>query len=154
SMTADGCLRRTLAVLWAAVALATPCAYAQPVGGDKALAESLFQAGKDLMKQGRVDEACPKFAESNRIDPSPGTLLNLGKCLETQGKTASAWAAYKEAIAVARAGGQTKRVEAGQQFAADIEPKLSKLRIDVASPPPGFSIRCDGVSVGEATIGV
>src|SRR5262249_6620454 len=125
-----------------------------PPQGDKALAESLFQAGKELMKQGKVDEACPKFAESNRIDPSAGTLLNLGKCLEAQGKTASAWATYKEAIVVARAAGQTKRVVAAQQFVSDLEPKLSKLRIDAPNPPAGLTIKCDGVAIGTAAIGV
>ena len=34
---------------------------------DKALAESLFQAGRDLMAAGKPEQACPKFAESQQI---------------------------------------------------------------------------------------
>jgi hypothetical protein len=126
----------------------------QPTESDRALAESLFEAGKELMKANKFAEACPKFAESNRIDPSAGTLLNLGKCFEAQGRTASAWAAYKQAIVIARAAGQTKRVEAGQQFVSEVEPKLSRLRVDVADAPRGLVVTRDGVAIGSAAIGV
>src|SRR6476619_3478469 len=70
--------------------------------GDKALAESLFDAGRQLMQAGDFQQACPKFAESQRQDPSPGTLINLAKCYEGLGRTASAWADDKEAATLAR----------------------------------------------------
>jgi len=141
----------------ASIAIAIAVAFATPAagqGGDKAMAESLFQAGRALMKEGKVNEACPKFAESQRIDPSAGTLLNLGKCLEAQGKTASAWAAYKEAIVLGRSSGQSKQVTAGTQFAGEVEPKLSKLRIDAPGDIAGLTVKRDGAVIGSAAFGV
>ena len=145
-------LARPAALLLAlALGAVAPAAHAQ---ADKAAAESLFQAGKSLMTEGKYDEACPKFVESQRLDPSSGTLLNLGKCYEVQGKTASAWAEYKEAATLARAAGQTERETAAKDFASKLEPKLSKLRVDATAPVAGLVIKKDGVDMGRATLGI
>jgi hypothetical protein len=118
-------------LLLAAACLAAP---APALAQDKAAAEALFQEGKKLLGEGKFDQACPKLAASQRQDPSPGTLLNLGKCHEGQGKTASAWAEYKEAATMARTMGRSEQEAAANERATAIEPKLSKLKID---PPPG-----------------
>lgn len=141
----------TLAASLAAGVLLSPAASAQ----DKALAESLFQAGKQLMNEGKFDQACPKFLESNKQDPSPGTLLNLGKCYEAQGKTSSAWAEYKNAASQARSMGRNEQEQAASERAAALEPKLSKLKIDApAEAIPGLVVKRDGVSVGAGSLGL
>lgn len=60
-----------------------------------AAARALFDDGKRLMLEKRWDEACPKLAESQRLDPGGGTILALALCYEGTGKTATAWATFK-----------------------------------------------------------
>ena len=58
---------------------------------DPAAAEWLFREGRALMKKGDFAPACAKLAESQRLDPAVGTLMNLAECEERIGRTASAW---------------------------------------------------------------
>lgn len=120
---------------------------------NKTVAESLFQAGKQLMTEKKYAEACPKFAESQKLDPSPGTLLNLGRCYEALGKTASAWAEYKAAAALAAQLGQKDREQGARDLAKELEPKLSKLTI-TATTVPGLVVKNDGVEIGTASLGI
>src|SRR5262249_13171001 len=87
---------------------ATP-ALAQTSASDKAAAEALFDQGVRLMKQNSFADACPKLEESERIDPAVGTLLYLGECYERVGKTASAWATFREAASLASTSNQADR---------------------------------------------
>src|SRR5687768_16841895 len=81
-----------------AVAFALTLAWSAPVfARDPAAAEALYRAGRDSAKKGDWDKACSQFAESQRLDPAPGTLLNLADCEERRGLIASAWSHYTEA---------------------------------------------------------
>jgi len=111
-------------------------------------AEALFTAGQTLLEQGRYPEACKSFSESQRLDPSVGTLLNLGLCNEKQGKLASAWAAYKEAVALAHTRQDREREDAAQSLVAKVEPRLSRLTIVAKNAAPGLIVRRDGLDVG------
>src|SRR5262245_23511913 len=86
-------------------ALLAPGLARADVSADKAAAEALFNHAKQLVKEGKLSEACPKFEESLRLDPGIGTLLYLADCQEKAGKTASAWARFLEAAAAAKAAG-------------------------------------------------
>lgn len=130
---------------------ATPVASAQDAQA-VAAAETLFQAGKGLMAQSKFDEACPKFAESYRLNPLPGTSLNLANCYKQSGKTASAWAQFREASFQARKNNQADREAAATQEAASLEPNLSKLQIN-AEQTPGLVIRRDNQEVGAGALG-
>src|ERR1700735_2048415 len=72
----------------------------------KVAAETLFEEGRRLMTDGKAAEACPKFAESQKLDPSPATLLNLASCYEKTNRPATAWATYKEGASAASAAGR------------------------------------------------
>ena len=123
---------------------------------DEAAAEVLFNQATEAANAGRLDEACPKFAEAQRLDPTAGTLLNLGKCEEQRSNLATAYGAYVAAAARARQDQDTKGREARARDAASkLEPRLSMLVISV--PPKnraeGMEIRRNGKVVGEGQWG-
>jgi serine/threonine-protein kinase len=107
-------------------------ALAQASASDKAAAEALFDQGVRLMKQNSFAEACTKLEESDRIDPAVGTLLYLAECYERVGKTASAWATFREAASLAANSNQGDRARVAGARAQDLEPKLSRLSVEVA----------------------
>ncbi|HMC95609.1 MAG TPA: hypothetical protein VKO16_12645, partial [Polyangia bacterium] len=61
-------------------------ATAQTSADDQALATVLFEKGRQLISEGQVSQACPAFEESERLDPSGGTILNLALCHELEGR--------------------------------------------------------------------
>lgn len=101
-------------------------------------------------------EACPKLAESQRLAPSGGTLLNLAECYEHMGRTASAWAAWKDAAARANAAGKAQAEKMALDRAAALEPKLARLTVALApdSDVAGLEIKRDGVTLGRAEYSV
>jgi hypothetical protein len=131
-----------------ALALAAPSVHAQ--ANDAAAAQALFNEGKKLMAEKKYAEACPKFAESQRLDPGIGTMLWLAECHAKNGHTASAWALFQEAEALAS---KTKdpRVHVARAEAKKLEPKLSKLTIDASAVAgvEGVEIKRDGVVLGQ-----
>jgi len=117
---------------------------------DKVAAEALFEEGRRLVASGSFAEACPKFADSQRLDPSPGTLLNLASCYEKVGRTATAWATYREAASAANAAGRTEYVATAQRHAEALAPRLARLTVQVEHPLAGLQISRDGVRIDPA----
>jgi hypothetical protein len=100
---------------------------------ERELAAALFKEGRRLLDEGKVVEACTKFAESERLDPGGGTLLNLAECHRRQGRAASAWTEFTEALAQARRDGRADRSDIAASRVAELEPQLSRLSVVV--PP-------------------
>src|SRR6187402_3657484 len=138
------------------VALHSAPAAAQATASDKASAEALFDQGVRLMKQNSFPQACPKLEESNRIDPAVGTLLYLGECYERTGRTASAWATFREAASLAGNSSQADRARVAASRAQELEPKLSRLSVELApevASIPGVAVKRGSQRLEPSLIG-
>jgi hypothetical protein len=136
-----------------AAAVAVLAAARPALAGNEAAAEALFVEAKKLAGQGKYAEACPKFAESNRLDRGAGTLIHLGDCYEKNKQTASAWATYKEAASAAQALGRKDWEKLANQRANALEPKMAHITIKVDSPVDKLEVTRDGDSVSRASWG-
>lgn len=124
--------------------------------GNKAAAEAIFDQGKLLMQSGDYPKACEKFEASRKLDEGIGTVLYLADCYEKVGRTASAWAMFKEAASLAGAQGQASRQKLASQRARNLEALLVKLTVEVAKDNGsllGFEVRNDGVVIPTAQFG-
>jgi hypothetical protein len=140
--------RATLVAAVAVVGILSPLSTAN---AQSAEAEVLFRDGRDLIKHGKLAPGCDKLAASERLESSVGTLLNLGDCREKLGKLASAWAAFRKAEAMAkRSGTDDKRQAEAARRAAQLEPRLSNLMIEVPAGVVGMVVRRDGEVVDPA----
>ena len=128
-------------------------AWAQARSGDAAMAQTLFDEAKRKMAAGDYAGACPKLAESYRLDPGGGTLTALAVCHESWGKTASAWTEFIQVVNESRQTGRSDRQKFAQQHVDALEPKLSKLTVVVdpaTASAPGVEVRRDGTVLGQA----
>jgi hypothetical protein len=121
---------------------------------DKVAAEALFEEGRRLVAASNFADACPKFADSERLDPSPGTLLNLANCYEKLGRSASAWATYREAASAANAANRADYVATAQRHAEALAPTLARLTVTVPQAVDGLQVTRDGAPVGRGEWGV
>jgi hypothetical protein len=114
-------------------------------------AEGLFQTGRQLMREGRYAEACPKLEESQKLDPAPGTRLNLADCWEHAGRTASAQREFTEVAQVAERNGESERAAIARARARQLESKLIRLLILVPAQArvPGLEVLRNSVVVPE-----
>jgi hypothetical protein len=115
----------------------------------EAAAISLFDEAERLAAQGEYAAACPKYAESHRLDPQLGALLHLAACYEQTGRLASAWSAFRDAADLGRKRHDARAALALERAAA-LEPRLPRLAVVVNSSVPGIEVRRDGVQVGPA----
>jgi hypothetical protein len=108
------------------------------------------------MAEGKYGEACPKLAESYRLDPGTGTLLNLATCRELEGKLATAWLLYSDALLAAQRDRREDREQFAQQHLTELEPKLSRLTLVVQpeADDPNLDLTLDGARVAAAARGV
>ncbi|MET0594468.1 MAG: hypothetical protein ABW133_17330 [Polyangiaceae bacterium] len=128
-------------------------ASAEPGATEKATAEALFQQGTELMGEKQFAAACEKFAGSQQLDPALGTILRLADCNDRIGKSASAWAMFKEAGSMARSRNEPDRQRMADERALELEKRLSRLEIKLESRnvPGGYELKLNGVSIPRAT---
>lgn len=130
---------------------------AQAQQRDPTAADALFRDGRALLKEKNYAAACPKLAESYRLDPAPGTLFNLAQCEEGRGRLASAHERWQGLIDTLTAAGKLadERLPAARERVAALGPKVPRLTIKIkSSAPPETVVLRDGVELRGAGLNV
>jgi hypothetical protein len=152
-------LARTVVIAWATGALHVPSMAAAespdlrngtPAPNDAVL---LFNEGRALLEAKDYTGAAAKFEESFRLKPGGGTQLNLALAYELAGRTASASAAFGDALRLGQRDRRADRIQEAQSHIDELEARLSRLRIVVSESlgASGLELRCDGIVLGETS---
>jgi hypothetical protein len=120
--------------------------------GSTAIAVRLFDQAEQLTIKGKHAEACPKYAESYRLDPQLGVLLYLAECYEKVGRLASAWATFRNAEELAQKNDDSRASTAKTRVMA-LEPRLSRLVVRVPGRRREIAVSRNGDQVHEAQWG-
>ncbi len=141
--------------LWIVILVDGRASAGPPVGAEpdtRRMAETLFREGRRAAVAGEYAAACAKFGESQALDPSTGTLLNLGDCEEHMGHMLSSRNYYQTALA--QLGASDPRVRHARRRLEALEDRLPRLTITLAADaPPGVTVSRDETAVPLATFG-
>lgn len=116
-------------------------------------AEALFRDGKQLMKEGKLAEACAAFEGSERAEHNVATVMSLADCREKNRQYASAWALFLQADSQTRADPTKAALNTtAKRRAHALEARLSYLTINVPdeSRIPDLVVTRDGAPVDPA----
>jgi len=115
-------------------------------------AQKLFDEAMALINDHAYDKACPKLEEVVRLRPGKvGAMIELARCYESWGKTASAWKSYSNIARTAPP--DDKRGPESKAKADELSKHLATLTLSVAPADramSGFSLSRDGVSIATA----
>ena len=120
---------------------------------DAPSAEVLFAHGRDALAARDYERACAVLAESYRLDPAPGTLLNLAACEEERGRLADAWQRFREVVDALAPGDERAPYAAERANALSRRVPRITLRLNPSSPR-GARVWRDDIELGEASLGV
>jgi hypothetical protein len=116
-------------------------------------AEQLFRDARQLIKEGKLAEACAALEASDKAEHRLSTLLNLADCYERAQRYASAWALFLAVESEARkTAGEEKHIATAHRRAVALEGRLSYLTINVPdeSRVEGLLVTRDGVEIDSA----
>jgi hypothetical protein len=131
---------------WAQAAPEAPQAPANVAEADR-----LFKQAAAHMDRREYDAACPLLERSHALDPSAGTLLNLGDCYEQRGLTASAYRTFEEARELSSRTQRTDRVDVAELRKKRLLPILRQLIIvPPTAAPDSLLVQLDGKAVARA----
>ena len=136
----------------ALVCTSMPVRAQSPGDPTNVLADALFRQGRELLEQEKYAEACIKLAESQRLDPKLGTLLNLAHCHEKEGRIATARAEYVTAAALARQKNQHERESFALERIGELEKKLAVVIFRMEQTPAGLALLLDDKPIDAAAL--
>ncbi len=120
---------------------------------DAATADALFREGRTALARGDYEEAARRFAESERLQPAPGTRLNLATAESKLGRLASAWEharASRDELAL----GDERRAVAQKLF-DELDARVPRLTLrSDGKLAAGARIFLDGTELREGSLGV
>lgn len=117
----------------AVVVSTTTVAYAEP------RADELFQEGRKAMKSGDWPAALASLSASYKIEPAPGTLLNVAECELHVGKLVEALEHFKQ-VEIALPS-QDKRRNVAVERALSLAPRVPRVVVKLGpSAPPGTEV--------------
>ncbi len=132
----------------AALLLASGHAHAQ-----EAAADALFDSARTAMAKGDFDRACEQFRASDKLDPAPGTELNLADCEEKRGRLASAWELFRTVEEKLNPSDERLPVAHGRAHA--LEARVPRVTLTLAAgAPQGSTVRDGNVELGAAAFDI
>ena len=113
-------------------------------------ADALFRAAQKLLSEGKTHEACAKFERSQALDAGLGTLLNLAKCHQKEGRTATARGEFDAAakLASTRGADDADRADYAKKQAASLDGQIGTVKLDL--PAGATSVEVDGRALSSA----
>ncbi len=146
--------RRVLSIAAAIIGICAPAvALGRPSDVEQSMAQVLFEEGRTLLEKGDVPAACSRFERSQQLDPAGGTLLNLALCHERQGRLATAWIEFHDALAAAMRDGRADRETFAREHIDGLGTRLPRVVIR-GQLCTGCEIRLDDQVLDRAVIGV
>lgn len=129
---------------------------------DPAAAEALFKEAVSKYKEGKFVEACPAFAESQRLDPRPGTLFALAECEAAADHIATAATLYEDFLRTvasikspAQRAKYQDRVQKAQTRRDELVPLIPRLTLVLPTgSSPDVRITRNGETFTATSLGV
>lgn len=116
-------------------------------------AETLFEQGRQLLKEGRLEAACAAFDRSFTLDATPGTLLNLGDCQERTGHKAQAYASFQAAAELAKQQAWVDMAQEAERRAQQLSATFPRLTVTVPSGVDGLVVTLNDAPLPEGDLG-
>jgi hypothetical protein len=134
--------------------VATVATTARAQSQSEATADALFRSGKEAVARGDLVKGCAEFAESQRLDPAIGTLLNLGDCEERANKLSAAMGHFQAARDQMAA--SDSRIPFADENLKRLAARVPHLivRVKDAAALQGMRLKLDDVDLGPASLGV
>jgi serine/threonine-protein kinase len=117
-------------------------------------ARALFDEARQRMAKGDFAGAAADLEESRKLSHGKGILYNLAVCYEHLGRFASAWRLFEQVADEARGVGELDRERVARGRAAALQPKISRIVIEVEAAPPELTVTRDGAAVERSTWGI
>lgn len=140
---------KRLAVVSCILLLGTTASAADKPPSTEMKADLLFKSGAKKFDGGDLAGACADFAESLRLGPKLGTLLNLALCHEQTGKLVTAWNEFTHGAAWAAQNGQRDRVDFAREHVRALEPRLPRVVLQLPAGQAIASLELDGEPMPE-----